>query len=45
MNIKDENGEYDIVDDYDFSDLHLGHTEYRKNFKKILSRINFLNSS
>ena len=45
MNIKDENGEYDVVEDYDFSDLHLGHTEYRKNFKKILSRINFLNSS
>ena len=45
MNIKDENGEYDVVEDYDFSDLRLGHTEYRDNFKKVLERIHFLNSS
>ena len=45
MNLKDENGEYDVVEDYDFSDLKLGHTEYRSQFEKILSRINFLNSS
>ena len=45
MNLKDENGEYDVVEDYDFSDLRLGHTEYRDNFKKVLERINFLNSS
>ena len=45
MNIKDENGKFDIVEDYDLSDLKLGHTEYRANFDKILKRINFLNSS
>ena len=45
MNLKDENGEYDIVEDYNFSDLKLGHTQYRDQFAKILSRINFLNSS
>ena len=42
LNIKDEN-DYDIVEDYDFSDLRLGHTDYRDNFKKVLERINFLN--
>ena len=45
MNLKDENGEYDVVEDYDLSDLKLGHTEYRANFDKILGRISFLNSS
>ena len=45
MNLKDEKGEYDIVEDYDFSDLKLGHTDYRKRFTDILQRINFLNSN
>lgn len=45
MNLKDEKGEYDIVEDYDFSDLKLGHTDYRKRFADILKRINFLNSN
>ena len=45
MNLKDEKGEYDIVEDYDFSDLKLGHTDYRKRFADILQRINFLNSN
>ena len=45
LNIKDENDEFYIVEDYDLSDLKLGHTEYRDNFDKILKRINFLNSS
>ena len=44
MNLKDEKGEYDIVEDYDFSDLKLGHTNYRITFADILQRINFLNS-
>ena len=45
MNIKDENRDYDIAEDYDLSDLKLGHTQYRDHFANILSRINFLNSS
>ena len=45
MNIKDEKGEYYIVEDYDLSDLKLGHIEYRGKFFEILKRINFLNSN
>ena len=45
MNIKDENGEYEVVEDYDFSFLKLGHTQYRDQFAKILDKIHFLNSS
>ena len=40
LDIKGEDGEYQIVEDYDFSDIQLGHTEYRQNFDKILNRIN-----
>ena len=40
LDIKGEYGEYQIVEDYDFSDIQLGHTEYRQNFDKILNRIN-----
>ena len=40
LDIKSENGEYQIVEDYDFSDIQLGHTEYRKNFDRILKKIN-----
>ena len=43
MNIKDEKGQYYIVEDYDFSDLKLGHIQYRSRFHDILKRINFLN--
>ena len=43
LNIKDENGEYPIVEDYDFSDIKLGHLEYRKKFETILKRIDFFN--
>ena len=45
INIKDEKGEYDIVENYDFSDIKLGHLQYRDKFDIILKRINFLNSS
>ena len=41
LDIKDEKGEYPIVEDYDFSDIRLGHLEYRKKFEIILQRINF----
>ena len=41
LDIKDENEEYSIVEDYDFSDVKLGHLEYRKKFEIILKRINF----
>ena len=43
IDIKDEKGEYAIVDNYDFSDIKLGHLDYRKKFKIILKRINFFN--
>ena len=39
--IKDENNAYNLVENYDLSDLKLGHLDYRKNFGKILKRINF----
>ena len=45
IDLKDENGEYDIVDDYDLSDLKMGHLDYRNKFDVILKRINFLNDS
>ena len=43
LDIKDEKKEYPIVEDYDFSDIKLGHLEYRKKFEIILKRINFFN--
>ena len=39
--LKDENSGYNIVENYNLSDLKLGHLDYRKNFGKILKRINF----
>ena len=39
--IKDDTNGFNIVENYDFSDLELGHLDYRKNFGKILKRINF----
>ena len=41
LDIKSENGEYQIVEDYDFSDIQLGHLDYRKNFDIILKKTNF----
>ena len=43
IDIKDENEEYDIVENYDFSDIKLGHLDYRDKFAEILGRIKFLN--
>ena len=43
IDIKDEKGEYSIVDNYDFSDIKLGHLDYRDKFEIILKRINFFN--
>ena len=40
INIKDENGN-SIIENHDFSDIKLGHLQYRNNFKTILNRINF----
>ena len=39
--VTDENNKFNMVENYDFSDLELGHLDYRKNFGKILKRINF----
>ena len=39
--IKDESNKFNMVENYDFSDIELGHLDYRKNFGKILKRINF----
>jgi hypothetical protein len=39
--IKDENNLNNIIENYDVSDLKLGHLDYRKNFSKILKKINF----
>lgn len=39
--IKDEKDLNNIVENYDVSDLELGHLDYRKNFGKILKKINF----
>ena len=39
--IKSEDGEFDYVENYDFSELDLGHLDYRKNFEEILKKINF----
>ena len=41
LDIKGEDGEYPIVEDYDFSDIQLGHLDYRKNFDIILKKTNF----
>ena len=41
LTIRDENTGINMVENYDLSDLELGHLEYRKNFGKILKRINF----
>ena len=43
IDIKEEKGEYELVDNINFSDINLGHLEYRKNFEIILKRINFFN--
>ena len=40
LDIKGEDGESPIVEDYDFSDIPLGHLDYRNNFDKILKRTN-----
>jgi len=34
-------GKYNVVENYDFSDLKLGHLNYRDQFRDILKRINF----
>jgi len=39
--IRDENNLNNIIENYDVSDLELGHLDYRKNFSKILKKINF----
>lgn len=39
--IKDENNSYNIIENYDLSDLKLGHLSYRKKFGEIMKRINF----
>ena len=41
LDIKDENKEYSYIENYDFSDIKLGHLEYRKKFEIILKRIKF----
>ena len=43
IDIKDENGDYLIVDDYNCSEFKLGHLDYRQNFGIILKTINFFN--
>ena len=43
LNIKDENNEFLKTDNYDFSDIKLGHLQYRKKFEIILERIKFFN--
>ena len=43
IDIMDPKGEYPIVDNYDFSDIKLGHLQYRDKFEIILKRINFFN--
>ena len=43
IDIMDSKGEYPIVDNYDFSDIKLGHLQYRDKFETILKRINFFN--
>ena len=43
INLKDEEGKYKIIEDYDFSYLNLGHLEYRDKFDIILQTINFHN--
>ena len=43
IDIKEEKGEYELVDNFNFSDINLGHLEYRKKFGIILKRINFFN--
>jgi len=43
LNIRDEKGEYELVDNYNFTHIQLGHLEYRSNFDIILQTINFFN--
>ena len=43
LNLNDENNDYSINEDYDFSDIRLGHLDYRDKFKIILKRIKFFN--
>ena len=45
LNIRDEKGEYDLVDNYNFTHIQLGHFEYRSNFDIILKTINFFNGN
>ena len=35
-------GNYNVVENYDFSDLNMGHLDYRNKFKEILARIDAL---
>ena len=41
IDINDGIGGKNIIENFDFTDLNLGHLDYRKNFNKILKRINF----
>ena len=40
VDINDGKNGKNIVENYDFTDLHLGHLDYREKFKEILKRIN-----
>ena len=40
LDIKDGKGGKNIIENYDFTDLNLGHLDYRKHFHLILKRIN-----
>ena len=40
LEIKDGKTGSNIIENYDFSDLELGHLDYRKHFHIILKRIN-----
>ena len=43
INLADEKREYDIIEDYDFSYLKLGHLDYRNKFDIILKTIKYSN--
>lgn len=43
IDIQDENKEYSLVENYDFSNIKLGHLNYRQKFEIILERIKFFN--
>ena len=40
IDINDGKGGKNIVENYDFTDINLGHLDYRDKFKDILNRIN-----